>query len=1799
MKWSLTDWFGESRWPVGRFAALAFLAVVAAILALDSSRAAAELVKIERHDENALLRVDLTSYRIQDEKLGEQARPGSHFLVVRGTLTNRSADKAASVPPARDAFFLILGDGSRVDLDSLSEDTADPVWASFDLAPGEARPVEMVFVIRDPPPQAATLVHPAQDGVLRIPVIGEGLAPATSFAAGPVDNGLVSIAATNVGPRTDLEPPAPPASRYLQVGLRYENLQRDAFLGDLKLADYVALVEDGRYVYPVHGLSGEIGSPFAAPQTFVPNVPLEGPLVFQIPRDAGGLTLVHFTPAGPLSLDLTPDGERAATPAPIAGPSSEGTVIANLLALSRRHADGEAREDGLVLDLELTLNKGSPEQSFYFDPEAALELHDGQGRIIRPSKDLSGLRRALRPTPLWRDQPTRGEVAFPAPRDASNLVLVIPFSDNPVRLAIADDLLPPATSEGGAAAVASGSGTADATVAAQFDEIGRAGGGGVELAAFDLDWATEIGDAKASPGHDLLIFDLEFVNRSDERVVDHVVAEHLLLVDDGQYTYEPHMATAALGSPFSGDSPIGPGRSAIGFLIFEVPASAANLALRYFGPEGVVTLPLTPPSSEPSAPVPAGPAQTIDLSGDGGTRLSAMVFRPEGPELLATSRDRRYVVADLALKLESDDPLAVLPIDPTDFVLRDEQNRAYSQVEVDAWFLRPFRATKLWNGQTSRGQLAFLVPTGEQAPKSLTLEIPALFDLALPYDPGPPPKLSISARTVDPGAPLVVRFENADRLADDAWLGIFSAWLPHGDEAAAEAAAVPPQFLDGRAEGRVTMRAPMEPGAYEVRLFGSDGGGEEVALVAFTVTGAALTEPAPATEPPVESDMTGRVAASCDLTGQWRTTLGTMHLSVVPVDEPEGADEVLSGIADGVVPLSEGLRGTIVGTLQGRTGQGWVDGAVIGDRVQLRWYLPESYAPPGEAGDGYFDLSGDCDQLSGAYRMGFEGDFGEPWAMRRITGILDGDTGSADDPFYQARTTQIARVLTGVRDALDATRYDLDALAAALSGADDAEVAEAALAVMNNVAFAPYAGVLRGAGGTLLAESGNAYDQSLMLAALLEARGIATRLVGSTLTAAAANRLVAAVAESGPRIGGAPAFDEPALTNDELSARGLTADDVTARLADLRADRDRMLRETEAEASWNAARIIDSLPSDLATLDIDAGAMRQGLVDRARDHVWVQANIGGAWRDLDPVYGDRGDANRLAGPIAPIDRIDDGLYHRVNFIISVERLDDGALTVEEIGAWTVRVADIMRVGAPIFRVRNVPFDIPSVSGAAWTVDTVREGMLAIHDSLLGEPTGYRPVLMLSTGEMNVGTGFDLSGELLSDDFRVRQANQAREAISGGLESGASVLENLFGDSPSGGGAAQSEPSVLTGQWLEVQWVMPADGIKSERRAIFDRIGPAARAAGDYAIRPDMVEDRAVRMAMLGGFDLLVTGGPIGAEWRSALRLDAILANESAMNRALDLQFALAPLSPEFVSGLVDWPDRLYRFDPLLRAQAIMAATADEVTLIQDAPHIVALRRELAVDGSGHLNHGLGFDIVNGAMAAVPRADTTPEQVLRSQLAHGARQTVLEREMVAAWAAERCAECTVAVIENAATIMAAALDNGGSLVAVEPGSTANLPAFADDDVREAAAGQLRAGNLLVLPAEPVVLADAERAAWWRIDPATGDTLGLLAGRGGEGYAEYIIITGLIIFGDNALATLGMFDQCIDFDPGPGSLTNNGDGTYTWRPPTGPSWSGRGLFNCMGCALLAFTCPYDGFDCWTSYNLYDFETCRDSL
>lgn len=212
---------------------------------------------------------------------------------------------------------------------------------------------------------------------------------------------------------------------------------------------------------------------------------------------------------------------------------------------------------------------------------------------------------------------------------------------------------------------------------------------------------------------------------------------------------------------------------------------------------------------------------------------------------------------------------------------------------------------------------------------------------------------------------------------------------------------------------------------------------------------------------------------------------------------------------------------------------------------------------------------------------------------------------------------------------------------------------EAAIAhVRDEVRYEPYLGVLRGPDGAAVAAAGNAWDQALLLAALVKAMGADAQVVAGTIAEDDARRLLMQV------------FDPPAGAVETLDRRAMT-EAVSAFDPQLAKSLGQRMDE------WASGSSSSSLDAETVEISKTLQALLQrakvrppvrdgtkGLVTAlSTDYAWVRwrDGPGSEWRDLHPAF---------AGEVAPKtnpkryfgDAVPPEFQHRVAFRLWIERV---------------------------------------------------------------------------------------------------------------------------------------------------------------------------------------------------------------------------------------------------------------------------------------------------------------------------------------------------------------------------------------------------------------------------------------------------------------------------------------------------------------------------------------------------------------
>jgi transglutaminase-like putative cysteine protease len=368
--------------------------------------------------------------------------------------------------------------------------------------------------------------------------------------------------------------------------------------------------------------------------------------------------------------------------------------------------------------------------------------------------------------------------------------------------------------------------------------------------------------------------------------------------------------------------------------------------------------------------------------------------------------------------------------------------------------------------------------------------------------------------------------------------------------------------------------------------------------------------------------------------------------------------------------------------------------------------------------------------------------------------------------------------------------------------------------VRDQVAYDPYAGVLRGAQGTVRGLAGNAADQAILLAALLDASLIETRFAIGELSAEAADALLASAQWDAETIRRQtrwalrpPATDgePPALSAEETAFAEQVPDFAT--------------RFREA-VKRNQADGLSTVTEALTAAGIEIPEPATSLPDlERRQHVWLQAIEGATWIDLDPSISGSEPGTIHARDTETRDDLPPEWHHQVTLRLVAEQIVGGNPAENELLSYSGRSSDL----------DGVPLTVFHPQAAA---------IKALGQQITGEVGGFRNFMTT----------------LLVGDETVSGLPVTFGADGGGLD--------VFGESAAIDGDTIAE-------WLEIEIQTPT-ATRQIRRDVFDRVGAATRAKGPIdlsAIPPletvDAGDPEATFLPLAGLLSISVVTGPVG------------------------------------------------------------------------------------------------------------------------------------------------------------------------------------------------------------------------------------------------------------------------------------------------------------------------------------------------
>jgi len=670
---------------------------------------------------------------------------------------------------------------------------------------------------------------------------------------------------------------------------------------------------------------------------------------------------------------------------------------------------------------------------------------------------------------------------------------------------------------------------------------------------------------------------------------------------------------------------------------------------------------------------------------------------------------------------------------------------------------------------------------------------------------------------------------------------------------------------------------------------------------------------------------------------------------------------------------------------------------------------------------------------------------------------------------------------------LDRSQFEADALIEALDF-DGRRIVEF---VQRQIHFQAYAGVLRGSEGTLVSRSGNALDQSLLLAQLLKDAGYEARIARSRLPREQARALMQSMAGT---VNWLPTFGsrgEPDRVMNLLTpGRPVTPESARSELLQIAEQVQPILSETNTEIG----AVIQAVQSALTPLEasFNSAAFEKKLLAEQEDYFWVEyrLNSSAKWQAAHPAFGDSA-APSLKASEHFKDKIPAKLQHRVRFQVFVEtRLGEKSSVYPLMSPW----------------------ERPA-SNAAYVPQTL--------------------MLMPVTDFMHDGK-FDLEAGLASADFFA-------VFLNGAIAPGANVfsLEGLVGppDALTGQGAfvatvakksmaatdalsslgSESDDSEPVGGlnrlWFEFSIIAPGGDVTTLTRDVLNTTKDGQKIVQGRVVNADSWREQ-LQLALVQSREIVVSTGPVSPAFSLAKNLSFLESARDTIDKLLQLeeQGQLGP-DHEVLKDLEPLPNyRAFGFFAL--ANASTGIQADGASYLA-RPMIATFNRGYS-KRNGNLYQFKQTDIVFNARRSLELDDQSIRKSARSAASQGVWDTYLE-----VLAARAPGDSTTR--DSAFELLAARTEG---LRYIAPWQESELARFdLEPSALLLAENELQSGYGLLLP-DDIPQRDP---AWWRVDTATGTLTGMMVGPGGYGGStatEYIEVLSLVV--TSTLMILGEYN-----------------------------------------------------------------------
>lgn len=422
--------------------------------------------------------------------------------------------------------------------------------------------------------------------------------------------------------------------------------------------------------------------------------------------------------------------------------------------------------------------------------------------------------------------------------------------------------------------------------------------------------------------------------------------------------------------------------------------------------------------------------------------------------------------------------------------------------------------------------------------------------------------------------------------------------------------------------------------------------------------------------------------------------------------------------------------------------------------------------------------------------------------------------------------------VNSLRPHLDNTRFNSEELLLQLD-LDESRIIDYVSKAIN---FEQYSGLLRGVNGTIKSRAGNALDQSVLLASLLNSAGWETRIVSGHLNEQDALRLIGLIVPVAIENDlGQKNTLQPALDKFGLKAPGTT-----------KQSQDQLLYDDTQKSKELILKALDRHGISLTPQKLD-----DVLVKEAQAYFWVEYRLtaGNKWLAVHPAFGQ----SKAMPVVEATAYFKDSVPEKYQQKLQIE-----AFIEQRIGSKT-SVASVMK-----------PWQRPvaNLDGVALTYINVPDGLrldnLADLEDVVKTTRLFSPVF---NGAPAGGSLFDLKGRVVD--------RMAVESDSLGM----SALFQTFSDKTDNALSALSNSKEkkssfsLVSHWLEFTFTSPGGKERKFRRYIY----------GPYA---EGMNENSIKLALMTEHTFMVNTGRQSLDYLSDRYLNHLVENNKQLKTLL-------------------------------------------------------------------------------------------------------------------------------------------------------------------------------------------------------------------------------------------------------------------------------------------------------------------------